>query len=78
MVGFRAAGWTCFAAATLAFLIGLVGLYGMGVIGQRKAAPFSGEGVTDAAAIHLTTVGTQVKLLSVHGPVEAKDQPTLA
>jgi len=36
MVGFRAAGWTCFAAALLSFLISIVGLRGIGVVGQRK------------------------------------------
>jgi hypothetical protein len=35
MVGFRAAGWTCFAAAVLSFGIALIGLRGIGVIGRK-------------------------------------------
>lgn len=38
MAGFRAAGWTSFAAALLSFLIALVGLRGIGVVGQRKVS----------------------------------------
>lgn len=36
MVGFRAAGWTCFAAALLSFIIALVGLRGIGIVGQKS------------------------------------------
>jgi hypothetical protein len=78
MVGFRAAGWTCFAAAMLAFLVGLVGLRGIGVVGQRKTIPILAEGTTDSCAIHLTAVETDVKSLTGRGPVEAKSQPTPA
>jgi len=78
MVGFRAAGWTCFTAAMLAFLIGLVGLRGIGVVGQRKTVPISAEGTTDSCAIHLTAVETDLKSLTGRGPVETKSQPTPA
>ncbi|KZP04586.1 hypothetical protein FIBSPDRAFT_878382 [Athelia psychrophila] len=36
MVGFRAAGWTCFAAAMMSLLISVIGLWGTGIVG---AAP---------------------------------------
>jgi hypothetical protein len=36
MTGFRAAGWTCFAAAVVSFLIGLVGLRGIGIVGTKR------------------------------------------
>ncbi|KAK7044587.1 MFS general substrate transporter [Favolaschia claudopus] len=36
MVGYRAAGWTCFAAAVIAFGITIFGLKGMGVPGARS------------------------------------------
>ena len=37
MVGFRAAGWTIFAAATISIIIGCIGLRGIGVVGSRIA-----------------------------------------
>ncbi|KAJ6601340.1 major facilitator superfamily domain-containing protein [Mycena vulgaris] len=39
MVGFRAAGWTCFAVAVLSFVIALFGLRGIGIIGQKDEKP---------------------------------------
>lgn len=36
MVGFRAAGWACFAAAVISFVIALVRLRGMGIVGGDK------------------------------------------
>lgn len=61
MVGFRAAGWTCFAAAALSFLIGLVGLRNIGIVGQRKTVPISAEGTTDSYAINISTIRKDVK-----------------
>lgn len=72
MVGFRAAGWTCFAAAVLAFLIGLVGLRGIGVVGQRKTAPTLAEETTDSGATSLSAVGNDAKSSAGRGPVEIK------
>lgn len=34
MVGFRAAGWTCLAAAALGFIVAAIGLRGIGVVGR--------------------------------------------
>ncbi|KIM81923.1 hypothetical protein PILCRDRAFT_820793 [Piloderma croceum F 1598] len=70
MVGFRAAGWTCFTAAMLAFLIGLVGLRGIGVVGQRKAVLVSAEGTTNSCVINISTIRKDAKLAG-SGPVEA-------
>jgi hypothetical protein len=50
MVGFRVAAWACFAAALLSFLIGLVGLRGIGIVGQKEVPP-SLEVTIDLAAI---------------------------
>jgi len=36
MVGYRAAGWTILAAGLIAFGIGLVGLRGIGYVGQNR------------------------------------------
>lgn len=36
MAGFRAAGWTLFAAAVVSVTIGLVGLRGMGIVGRKE------------------------------------------
>jgi hypothetical protein len=60
MVGFRAAGWTCFTAAMLAFLIGLFGLRGIGVVGQRKTVLISAESTTDSCVINISTIGKDV------------------
>jgi hypothetical protein len=38
MVGFRAAGWTLFAAAVVSVAIGLLGLRGIGIVGRTKKA----------------------------------------
>jgi len=62
MVGFRAAGWTCFAAAVLAFLIGVVGLRGIGVVGQQKKIPNPAEITADSSAINLPAAGNNEKL----------------
>jgi hypothetical protein len=62
MVGFRAAGWTCFAAAVLAFLIGVVGLRGIGVVGQQKKTPNPAEITADSSAINLPAAGNNEKL----------------
>ncbi|KAJ7590083.1 major facilitator superfamily domain-containing protein [Mycena floridula] len=39
MAGFRAAGWTLFSAALVSVVIGLVGLRGIGIVGQKKQDP---------------------------------------
>ena len=36
MVGFRAAGWTCCGTIVLALLITLVGMRGVGLVGQQR------------------------------------------
>lgn len=38
MVGFRAAGWACFAAGIIAVVTVIFGLRGMGVVGAEKAS----------------------------------------
>ncbi|KAG1729327.1 major facilitator superfamily domain-containing protein [Suillus paluster] len=38
MVGFRAAGWTCFASTVLSIMVVIFGLRGLGVIGKRACA----------------------------------------
>jgi len=38
MVGFRAGGWTLFAAAAMSIIIGLVGLRGIGIVGRQKTS----------------------------------------
>ncbi|KAJ6588750.1 major facilitator superfamily domain-containing protein [Mycena capillaripes] len=35
MAGFRAAGWTCFAAAVVSFIIAVFGLRGIGILGHK-------------------------------------------
>lgn len=55
MVGFRAAGWTIFAAAALSILIGIVGLRGIGIVGKisktaEDATTQSGEKDTDESS----------------------------
>jgi hypothetical protein len=76
MVGFRAAGWTGFAAAVLAFIIGLVGLRGIGIVGQQKKAPISAEIViqTDPPDIILSAMGHDTKSLA--GPAQIESQHT--
>lgn len=53
MVGYRAAGWTCFAAGSIAVLTVLIGLRDLGIVGLRKAQeveePKEVEAVTGAA-----------------------------
>jgi fluoride ion exporter CrcB/FEX len=39
MAGFRAAGWTCFAAAVVCFGFALFGLRGIGIVGSSSGAP---------------------------------------
>jgi hypothetical protein len=70
MVGFRAAGWTCFAAAVLAFLIALVGLRGIGIVGQKKKPPISTEPATNFSAITHSAAENNQKSLAK--PVEIK------
>ncbi|KZP16508.1 MFS general substrate transporter [Athelia psychrophila] len=53
MVGFRAAGWTCFAAGVVSVLIGVVGLRGMGIVGSVP------NGSTDSSVIELKDVGAE-------------------
>ncbi|OBZ77744.1 hypothetical protein A0H81_02617 [Grifola frondosa] len=36
MAGFRAAGWTCCGASAISFLIAVIGMRGVGIIGQEK------------------------------------------
>lgn len=36
MAGLRAGGWTCLGAVGLSILIGLVSLWGLGIIGQNE------------------------------------------
>lgn len=36
MVGFRAGAWSLFAAAVISFAIALIGLRGIGIIGQSS------------------------------------------
>lgn len=36
LAGFRAAGWTCAGTLVLAILIALVGLRGIGLVGQQR------------------------------------------
>lgn len=43
MVGFRAAGWTLFAAAVVSITIGLLGLRGIGIVGRKKDMDSSDE-----------------------------------
>ncbi|KAG0696619.1 major facilitator superfamily domain-containing protein [Suillus ampliporus] len=38
MVGFRAAGWTCFASTLMSIMIVIFGLRGLGVVGKRSSA----------------------------------------
>jgi hypothetical protein len=38
MVGFRAAGWTCFASTLLGIVIVIIGLRDLGVIGKKTRA----------------------------------------
>jgi hypothetical protein len=56
----------------LAFLIGLVGLRGIGVVGQRKTAPTLAEETTDSGATSLSAVGNDAKSSAGRGPVEIK------
>ena len=41
-VDFRVAGWTCFAARCLRFVIGVSGFGGTGVVEQKKGGSESG------------------------------------
>jgi hypothetical protein len=61
MVGFRAAAWTCFSAVLLAFLIGVVGLRGIGVVGQGQKPPISPEVTNASSAINLSDIGHDIK-----------------
>ncbi|KAJ7508587.1 major facilitator superfamily domain-containing protein [Mycena galericulata] len=53
MVGFRAAGWTCFAVSVLSFVIAIVGLRGIGIIGRSAEKP---EAASTEPEIQLTDV----------------------
>jgi hypothetical protein len=63
MVGFRAAGWTCFAAAVLSFGIALIGLRGIGVIGRKR------ESVMAEPEIQLTAPQQRPDAKSVASPI---------
>ena len=56
MAGFRAAGWTCFAAASLAVLISVVGLWGTGIVGAPPKAGGAGLETGASSAIELSDV----------------------
>jgi len=77
MAGFRAAGWTCFAAAVLAFLIGVICLRGIGVVGQQKKSPNPAE-ITpaDSSTIDIPAVGNDGK--SSADPVKIERQHSAA
>ena len=51
MAGYRAAGWTCCGTLVLSLLVAIVGMRGMGIVGQNKheAAPSekSSHGLTE-------------------------------
>ncbi|EGN92575.1 hypothetical protein SERLA73DRAFT_190930 [Serpula lacrymans var. lacrymans S7.3] len=47
MVGFRAAGWTCFAASAISVLIAIFGMRGIGKVGQMKSHSSLQEGPHD-------------------------------
>lgn len=62
MVGFRAAGWTCFAAAMVSLLIGIIALRGTGVTGQNAKADGTANLADDTAvssAIELAVVARE-------------------
>ncbi|KAJ7146260.1 major facilitator superfamily domain-containing protein [Mycena epipterygia] len=46
MVGFRAAGWTCFAVSVLSFAIAIFGLRGVGIIGRNAEKPEVANGAS--------------------------------
>lgn len=74
MAGFRAAGWTCFAAAALSLTIGVFGLRGMGVVGQQKKAQDSTDSicVDDPPTASITSaVGDNIKMSSVKADITA-------
>jgi hypothetical protein len=50
MVGLRAAGWTLCAAGVVSFMIAMVGLRGIGIVGQHKKADEVQETKTDNVA----------------------------
>ena len=56
MVGFRVAGWTCFAAASLSFVIGVFGLRGIGVVGKKEKGN-SESGEVGSSGISLNELG---------------------
>lgn len=45
MVGFRAAGWTCFAAGVVSLIIAAVGLWGTGIVGEARKEDEKEDGV---------------------------------
>lgn len=66
MAGFRAAGWTCFAAGAVSVIIGVIGLRGTGIVGSAPAV-----GATAASsAIELNDTGVEkVAEASVQGSI---------
>ncbi|KAJ7729261.1 major facilitator superfamily domain-containing protein [Mycena maculata] len=65
MVGFRAAGWTCFAASVISFVIGVVGLRGIGIIGHKAEKPVTGGGEPE---IRLTDIEHHVEIKTEANP----------
>lgn len=62
MVGFRAAGWTCFAVSVLSFAIAIFGLRGIGIIGRNAEKPETANG------------GPEIQLSDVeHRPLESSN-----
>ncbi|EMD34687.1 hypothetical protein CERSUDRAFT_116875 [Gelatoporia subvermispora B] len=62
MAGFRVAGWTCCAAATISFLITLFGVRGIGIVGKRSGTPAGDK-----------PAGHDIELAQVSAP---REQPT--
>ncbi|KAL0952985.1 hypothetical protein HGRIS_007196 [Hohenbuehelia grisea] len=58
MVGFRAAGWTCLAAAGIGFAVAAFGLRGIGVVGQMPRATEHEISLQQIKDVSTTTVGT--------------------
>ena len=53
-VDFRVAGWTCFAARCLSFVIGVSGFGGIGVVEQKKGGSESeGEVLQESVWMNL-------------------------
>jgi hypothetical protein len=68
MEGFRAAGWTCFATAAMSFVIGTIGLQGIGYVG-KTAEPVLDEGERGPGS------GLQTQTQTVDIPMEPLSKP---